>query len=132
LNHNEEFMRRVVAESFAVGATVNQIAKKNHISASTLRNWRKAYEQGRTTATGAGTPAASLPVGGTLVEQLQAECMRLRIQNDLLRDMYFEQEFRHRGGDISSWRGAALGRPTIHPTHIPQESQNGTGTRAPN
>jgi transposase-like protein len=109
-SHDEEVKRQAVMESRAHGSTVVNVARKYGVSANTLQNWRKAYPATgalaapRTRIARAQRTTVAINGNTDLVQMLRQELALARAEIKLLRDIYFEQEYRHRGLD----RGAGI------------------------
>lgn len=101
-SHSEETKLLAVKESRAAGNSVVGVAAKYGVSANTLQNWRKAYPESGAISAPRITRAqrTTVAIGGGNAELIQALRQDLAAKNAeirLLRDMYFEQELRHRG-----------------------------------
>jgi transposase-like protein len=121
--HDETTKRAAVLESRAPGTTVVNVAKKYSVSANTLQNWRKAYPQTgaltspRTRITQARRTTVAVGNGNAeLIQMLKQELATVRAENRILRDIFFEQEFKHRGYTPSGIQAAQTIIPeTIRP-----------------
>ncbi len=59
--HSEEEKRRIVAETYAPGASVAVVARRNEVNANQVFNWRRHYRKENSVLKPA--PAALMPVG---------------------------------------------------------------------
>jgi transposase-like protein len=125
-SHSEAQKRAAVLESRATGNTVVSVAKKYGVSANTVHTWRKAYPQtgalpsSRTRIVRA--QRTTIAAGGNnaeLIQMLKQDLAATRAENRVLRDIFFEQEFKHRG------LGATMGSAEMRLQHqmIPEGTQ---------